>query len=393
MALQQAELHLALQNPQAAWSLLSTYLENADLTATWRAEAARVAAGVLTTHLLQPQQADSLLERSMSIITTNDPIAYATLGISRATLLCGSMRDPVSAEAVFRRVMSLDQACPAASYLAAADGLAALLMASGRSAEVPTVLLQTAAHHEAFPSGLARKLADCGAPTNILQDAVRLLRRRVGKAAMDEQVSSIERLQPELVEMLLVLGRPEDAVGECRVLAFCASDRGYPLAVELAARCFKILDGHLGRANRLLDFHQDTEAAGGPTNPLLDLAPLQDPVRDEFENSLPRHAAPLDWMGCRRRAFLLSWMDRPAEALNAARSAFAVCPLTAKELQSCADAITRPVLVATRDAALAQRLTDYMLRGTAGADGIVGSSDDLDDPFAEAYRRLSYGKH
>ena len=80
------------------------------------------------------------------------------------------------------------------------------------------------------------------------------------------------------------------------------------------------------------------------------------------------------------------------KAVNAARMAFSACPLATKDLQSCADAIARPVLVATRDAARAQRLTDYLLRGKAGTDGIVGTADDLDDPFAEALRLLSYGK-
>jgi hypothetical protein len=125
---------------------------------------------------------------------------------------------------------------------------------------------------------------------------------------------------------------------------------------------------------------------------LLDFSPLDDPVRRELAGTLVAVPPPGDWVGWRRQAALLAWLDRPADALNAARMAFSACPLAAKELQSCADAIARPVLVATRDAALAQRLTDYMLRGGAGPDGIAGTPDDIDDPFAEACRRLSYRK-
>lgn len=392
IVLRQAELHLALQNPQAAWTQLSAYLEKSDLTAAWRAEAGRMAADVLATHLTQPQQAVHLLERTMSTITTNDAIAYADLGVCLAALQRDSLRDPAAAEATYRQVLALGQTCPAASCLAAADGLSVLLVASGRSREVPEILLQTAAHHEALPSGLARKLADCGASTNMLQDASMLLRKRLARAVMNDQMADFERLQPELIDILLAMDRAEEAVAECRVLAFCASDRGYPQAIELAARCFKILDRHLGRANRLLDFHQDAAGSAGVANPLLEISALNDSVRGDVADALARDPAPVDWMGWRRRTILQLWLDRPVQALNAARMAFAACPLSAKELQTCADGITRPVLVATRDTALVQRMTDYMLRGSAGADGAEGTADDLDDPFAEACRRLAYGK-
>ena len=393
LAMQQANLHLDLGDPKAAWTLLSAYLEHGDLTAAWRSEAARAAADVLATRLEQPRQAEVLLAAAMDSVTTNTRLSYAELAVARATVLRDALRDPAAAETAFREVLSFGAACPGVSYSAAVDGLAALLMASGRAAEVPETLLLLAPHPEASPTGLGRRLADCGASTNVLLEAVRLLRVRAGAAAaVDQAPSQIERLQPEVAELLLLAGRPGEALRECRVLAFCATDSGYPQAIELAARCFKALDGHLGRANLLLDFHRGGGTADGAANPLLDLSPLDDPVRRELAGTLVAVPPPGDWIGWRRQAALLSWLDRPADALNAARMAFAACPLSAKELQSCADAIARPVLVATRDTALAQRLTDYMLRGGAGTDGIAGTPDDIDDPFAEACRRLSYRK-
>lgn len=393
LTMQQAGLHLDLGDPKAAGTLLSSYLEHGDLTAPWRSEAARAAADVLAARLEQPRQAEGLLAAAMAAVTTNAPVPHAELAVARATLLRDALGDLAAAESAYREVLSRGAACPAPSCAAAVDGLASLLMASGRASEVPETLLLLAAHPEAPPAGLGRKLADCGASTNVLLEAVRLLRVRAGAAsATDQAAVQAEQVQPEVAELLLLAGRPDEAIRECRVLAFCATDRGYPQAIELAARGFKALDGHLGRANRLLDFHREGGAAAGAANPLLDFAPLGDPVRRELSGRLVAAPSPGDWAGWRRQAALLAWLDRPGDALNAARMAFSSCPLAAKDLQSCADAIARPVLVATRDAALAQRLTDYLLRGKAGTDGIVGTADDLDDPFAEALRLLSYGK-
>ena len=82
--------------------------------------------------------------------------------------------------------------------------------------------------------------------------------------------------------------------------------------------------------------------------------------------------------------------SRPLDSIDAARSAFALCPMTTDALKKCTEAISRPILVATRDMALAQRVVDYLLFGVAGPDGQPDTADDLNDPFPEVRQRLAY---
>gem|GEM_PF-4501783 len=216
---------------------------------------------------------------------------------------------------------------------------------------------------------------------------MRLLRERMAAPARDvgELHSRFERV-PEIIELLIALGRKDEALREARVLTFVTPDRNYQKVVDTVTQWLKTLDGNLGRANAFLSFQQaDEEKRGDRKNPLMDLPALDDPVRmgtlKAFEDAPP----PADWNAWLTRSAHLLWLDRPAEAMDAAAKAFSAAPMSDAALQACAAATARPLLSATRDTAAAQRIVDYLLWGENGPDG-----KKLDNPFPEARQRLAY---
>lgn len=386
-----ADWHVAAGEPAAAAAALEQFLKPANLPATNRAAAVIRLSALYADSCGRPDEAAALAAASMEAVSPrNDPALYAELANARAAVLQLHLRDVTGAEAECRKVLDLGKACPQPAFIAASERLASILTDSGKTNEAAKALLLVFNHPLPPPAGIARKLIDSGASEAVLQEAVGLLRSRVAgaMASPTDLLAAVEKGQPEIVELLLALGKAEEAVAECRVFALGASDRAYPQAIELAARCLKTLDGHLGRANALLDFHGKNPPAAGTRNPLFEFPALTDAVREE---ALARTATPAsDWTGWINRAAYLSWLDRPVESMDAARSAFACCPMTSNTLQACANAVTRPLLVATRNPETAQKVADYLLTGPAGPDGAVGTTDDMADPFPEVRRLLSY---
>jgi tetratricopeptide (TPR) repeat protein len=391
VALQLADWQMAAGNYEAAAAALTNHLKSADLPIILRSTAVRKAATILSDNLNRPAEAAALLATTLAATPPEkDPTSFSEMGNARAALLHVTLHDAAGAETETRRVLALGSNCPPTSYAIAVDRLVMLLAETGRTNEVVAALLLVF-RHPALPAiGCARKLIDAGSGPAQMDEAVGLLRSHVAiplGASADTQLR-IERLQPDVVELLLALGRPDEAVRECRVFALGASDRVYPQAIELAARCLKSLDGDLGRANALLAFHGTVPPPPGSSNILFAFSALSDPIRTEAAKQTEKPLS--DWQSWINRAAIYSWLDRPADSMEAARAAFACCPMSSNTLQICANAVARPVLVATRDPALGQRLADFLLTGAAGPDGRQGTQDDIADPFPEARRRLSY---
>ncbi len=391
VALQLADWQSVAGNYEAAVAALTTHLKSADLPTALRAVTVRKAAQILTDNLGKPADAAALLATVIATVPPEkDPYNFVDLVNARAVILQLGLKDLPGAEAETRRVLALGDVCPGPAYAQAADRLVLLLSATGRTNEVPDALLLVFRHLSLPAAGCARKLIDAGVPFAQLEEALGALRAHVPPpfTTPTELQTRLERIQPEAVELLLALGRPDEAVRECRAYALSASDRSYPQAVELAARCLKTLDGDLGRANALLEFHTSAPPPDGCGNPLLTFPVLTDPVRAEAARQTEQ--PPTDWSGWLNRAALLAWLDRPADSMDAARAAFACCPMASNTLQTCANAVARPVLVATREPDLGQRMTDFLLVGAVGPDGRVGTPDDIADPFPEARKRLAY---
>lgn len=391
VAFAQSDWHAAAGEYEAAVATLDTYLKSPAPPVPQRAAAVVRLVALQADALGKPNEAVARATAFLATIAPlEQPAAYAEAANARAAVLHLHLRDHAGAEGDCRRVVELGKACPQPAYLAAVDRLAAVLTDGGKTNEAADALLLAYAYPLPPPAGTARKLIDAGASKSVLEEAVTSLRRRLAGASANaaELQASLDKIQPELIELVLGLGRPEEAVKECRVFALGASDRAYPQAIELGARCLKTLDGHLGRANALLDFHATAPLPPEVRNPLFDFPVLTDAVRAE---SLARAGTPItEWTGWINRAAHLSWLDRPVDAMEAARAAFAACPMASNSLQACANAVTRPILVASRNPELAQKVADYLLTGPAGVDGAIGTSDDLSDPFPECRRLLSY---
>ncbi len=379
--------HLAAigQNEEAA-AALAAVLPLPGIPATMRAAAAKKQAQLLANRLGRLQDGVDTLEAAAKAIGPEASQSRFDLILAEATLL--REKDAAKAESLLKGLLPDASASPA-SLLAAAEQLAMLLAASGRESEIPAVYL--AVFRNGAPSaGAARKLAESDASAAQLEEALASLRAFAARPAdgtAGERQTRLERLQPEIVELLFALGRLDEAGGECRVLLLAGSDRTAPVAVELAARAFKMADGNLARANALYSFFSSEEPPAGTPSPILG---FPSPDRAAWTN-LPAAPPPSDWNAWLSRAGDLLWLDRPLESAEAARQAFASCPMTSNTLAVCASAVARPALNLLRDAHLAARLTDYLVFGPAGRDGAKGTDDDISDPFAELAVRLGKG--
>lgn len=392
-AVQLADSHARRGNPEKAVDVLrKTLASPRGFTPAQTASMSVKAAGILSGSLERHAEAVDVLESAIGSVSTNDPVAFASLANAQSTILLARLSNPQGAERRCRQVLELGASCPGSAYAAAAESLASILRANGDAPGAAAALCRMLQHPSLPNPGVARKLLDAGAKEEDIDEAIRLFRLRMTAPCSDmtDFRSRVERIQPELVELLQARGLLEEAGGECRVFMFCAADNTYPKAVELAAKALKMLDGNLGRANALLDF-QGAEAADAASrrNVLMDIPRLQDAVRQDARGALARSIAPSDWNGWLLRSARLLWLDCPAEAMDAASQAFASCPLADSSLQVCAEALVRPLLVATRDAVAAQTALDYLLHGPMGKDGQQATEDDLEDPLPALRKRLA----
>ncbi len=363
------------------------------------AESAQMYVDLLVKTAGKASRAAELLEQHVRLADGAPPAVLAALLNLRAQVLDEQRLDAAQAEACLRRVLQFGADCPSKEYWSASQRLARMRGKDGPTNAVAEVLAQALClFPDGAPAGIGRTLVECGA-TAAQQDRVLASLRRVliqGVSA-DPQGTLLQRLQPEIVELMTAAGRNEEAVAESRVFLLCAPDKLYPQAVSLAARSLKLLDGDLRRANRFLAFQKagsvGTDGKAGTEddlhNDLWDVRTPQDTVRAQRLRELAL-AGSTNWEEFLKDVALYCYLDAPAQAFERAQRAFALCPMAQPSLQRCADAMCRVVLVATRDEALAQRLIDFLLTGTAGPDGVAGTPDDLKDPRPEALERLRY---
>ena len=393
-----SDWYSAANDFDAALRVLAERLETWDGSASQRSSLAQKAASILSGRLQRHADAEKVFSSAKPKFTSeDDPSAVASLLNAYSSLLLSYFENLDGAEALTREVLAFGDKCSSQAYSTAAYQLAAIEKTKqNREGAVAACMLVL--QHSSLPqAGAARRVVEAGANAAEMEKAIGLLR---GRMTSDKQLGArlttdnaseyqgrLERVQMEVLELLNALGRHEDAAKECRVLMFAGADRQYAQAVNLTARALKSLDGNLGRANAFLDFQQ--QGAASPSgNVLMTFAPLDDAVRTAALEKLADMPEPADWQSWLMRSANLLWLDRPADAMDAAAAAFAVCPISDAALQACATATTRPLLIATRDTTAAQALVDYLLYGSLGKDGIEGTSDDLADPFPEARRRL-----
>lgn len=342
-------------------------------------------ATILASRMSRHGDAANLLREILEKVK-DDPASFATVANTLSPLLHTGLADAAGAEALSRQVLAQGDVCNASAYGTAAYQVALLEKEKGNKDDAVAALMLLLKHASFPPSGIAKRIVDYDAKPAALEESVRLLRERITAPAKDVQEiqTRCERI-PEIVDLLVALGRYEEALREARVFVFTAADRNYPAAVDLVARMFKMVDGNLGRANAFLTFQQaNAEKLGDLKNPFMDFPALNDPVRVEALKTFENAPQQVDWSVWLTRSVYLLWLDRPVEAMDAAAKAFAVSPMTDASLQTCAAATVRPLLVATRDTVAAQRVVDYMLWGETGPNG------KMENPFPAMRQRLIY---
>lgn len=212
--------------------------------------------------------------------------------------------------------------------------------------------------------GVARRLVSAGAPAETLEKALLVLRDAAASAAgagPQAVETRLERVQPEIVELLSFLGRHDEALAECRVWMLLGTQRSYQRAVEMAADVMRCADRNLGRAEAFVKFHEKGVVPDG-LEPLFAPPRLSDAARLRERAALAK-LDPKDWNACLSACGRAFWADDPETAVSFAVRAFALAPFDERSLQRCADAVARPFMVATRDPAVGKGVAEYLASG------------------------------
>ncbi len=377
------------QAERGAFEKASVYLEkivnDADrYTELQRQVAASRAATILAQKKDAPEEAVTYLSNLLeSTFTTNAaPVAFCSLASQASDLYCTKLGKITEAETLSHRILELGPNVSVRDFCQAADRLASILADRGDAKGASDAILLAIDRSVMQQAGVARRLIQLGASSKQLERGVTLLRSRMAELPKntDEYRVRAEHIQPELIALLLALNQFEEAFAEARVLVFLASNQAYPGAVEQVAHVLKAIDGNLGRANDWLAFQSTvfTNTAEASPPVLLSIPVASDDVRVSAANTLATTPVSGDWNARLVRARYLLWLDCPVEATEMAASAFSICPLRENELQTCATAVTRPLLVATRDEPAAKAIVDWLLTGKG------------ENPFPALRERLKY---
>ena len=356
-----------------------------------RIEALKTAADFRATRLRDGRGAEALLGEAIGL--AGEDTARVLLLRQRKVEAFRAARMDAETE---REAVSLlkEDGCPVVAYASAAYALADLEARRGNTEKASELILSLIRKGGAqTPQGVARRLFEVNAGDACLSNAVDALRRGLAHMPLGDATAfraAVERIQPDVVELLNRLGRCDEASAECRVLVLSASPRAYPSAVSLTAATLKRMDGNLGRATAFLNF-QKKGVVPKERNVLMDAPPLNDAVRAEVRASLPVGRCE-KWAECLAVSARLVWLDDPHAALREAMRAFALAPFDGKALQACADAALQPVLAVTRDPAVAKGVVDYLTYGPNGPDGAKGTADDLPDPLESLSSVLKLGR-
>lgn len=349
-----------------------------------RQAAASRAATILAQKKGSPEEAIVYLSNLLeSTFTTNAaPVAFCSLASQASDLYRTRLGKITEAEALSHRILELGPNVSVRDFCQAADRLASILADRGDAKGASDAILLAIDRAVMQQGGVARRLIELGASSGQLERGVTLLRSRMAELPKntDEFRVRAEHIQPELISLLLALGQFEEAFTEARVLVFLSSNQAYPGAIEQVARVLKAIDGNLGRANDWLAFQTTAVTNTAEASPpiLLSIPVAADAVRVSAANTLATTPVSGDWNARLARARYLLWLDCPVEATEMAASAFSICPLRENELQTCATAVTRPLLVATRDEPAAKAIVDWLLTGKG------------ENPFPALCERLKY---
>jgi hypothetical protein len=203
-----------------------------------------------------------------------------------------------------------------------------------------------------------------------------------------------------LATVLLKLQRYDEALHEGKALL--AYSPRYQQTIDILVAAFKGLDGHLGRLNALLAYHQHGAAGadkkpGTPddlVDPLAGLPRSNDPLRAKAFTDLDKQLPTVSPLKRSQRAIAFILQEHPEAALDEYLASLAFCPMVDKNIQIAANELADFVLRSTRDVSWAQNVVAFRTHGPAGPDGAAKTEDDLVDPLPLIRKELaaSYAK-
>ena len=308
-------------------------------------------------------------------------IALKSSAMAKQMDLYHKTNNKAACEAVAKTLYEMES-CPDIEFAASALMLSDLYAKRGDIKKASEFLLTVLGRCKYVPIGIADRFTRMKAEKGDVEKAVKMIRNRIASMPIRDVRTfgpTVERWQPELISLLTYLEKGEEALAECRVLIFFSSSQKYQKAVELTAKTFKIADGNLGRASSFMNF-QKKDVIPKCRNVMMEPERLLDEVR---KSELEKLSALQDdiWDDLLIRSQRLLWLDDPYGSVQCAMKAFSLAPFEKKSLQSCADAIMKPILAVTRDPSVGKAIVDYMLHGERGKDGVSGSKDDVGDPL------------
>lgn len=235
-----------------------------------------------------------------------------------------------------------------------------------------------------IPDGMLSRLSKTKLPPENTMPIVDAIRSLIADAAISgKQNFSLvaETYGIGVVTLLRSGGYTKEALSECRVLTTLASSMGYRNCVLLAAETLKVLDGNLRRVREYITFHKK-DIVPTSKNIILSFPRLRDSARQKLIKELDsRRGESFKELIDKSRFYL--WADEPRKALEAAILAFSIAPLNQSDLQTCANAAMRPIVAFSRDPKRGEIVASYLLYGSAGPDGSIGTADDIVSPVSD----------
>jgi len=364
-----------------------------------RVTMAKLLSSIYLTNLGKSKDALTVLEKESYRCPSNDMVTASDLLNLRAQILQANLADPTGAVNCCQAVIAMGAAVPPITLDAVQNRLIGLYFDLGARDQSMAIVQQfiSSGNVPATIAGYVKKLIDSGASPAQCSQAADVIRAKI--LASKASVPTVEVLQPSLINLLLRQGKMEEALQEARVLYYLSSDKGLLQAIDMVAQTFKAVDSNLARANQFLKFQKcgmagEDGKVGTPDdlrNPLSDIPVNHDETRIRAMTE-GMAALPLDSTGYRRRAEMYLYVDQHVEAFLAFQKSLELCAMTTNELQSATDALTGLIIRCTKDVSLAEKLVEYIMLGSSGKDGRLGTADDLKNPVPVILERLRYAQ-
>ncbi len=344
---------------------------------------------------------DKALSLCREILATkagkSDPSILSRMYLMIARVYHLNLKDNARAEATYKRLLSIIETTKAHDwkrhYSQASSQWAEFKIATGRRKDGVEMLLSLLSKDHTQSLQIIPILLTNGKPVE-LERAAWQLREIIALSPLLAQTR-----QAALVDVLLRLGKPDEALAEARAYFYICLTSQVRAAADKVAQALKAKDESLVNVNRFLRFvtagPAGADAKRGTEDDLDNVLASYSKLDNAKRTRLYREAldrCEQDWQGLGHRAVYHLLLEEPAAAYQSLTKAFALCPSNQGNIQTAADAVVQYVYRFSGDSKLAERKLQFMVYGEAGRDGKAGTKDDLADPSVEIERILRFGE-